>query len=1171
MAVFEKWFEQDLHKELVTQHCEAIVLTGDNLSNLIGVRLYEDGEPAAPTGVVTLRAIRADGTTVVDNDGVLSGNAASIVLKESCMAVPGPLVLQLRVTNGDVRTTVLRAVFTVDISETGVIIDPGRVIPDIETLLAMLAEMEEAKDAANQAAEDAETSAAAADTATTGANAAANAANTAAASVDAAKAAAQAAATAANAAATAANTATTEANAARDYAYDAGEGAGAAARDAYSASAEAYAATDGANAAANAANTAASTANAAAENADEATDDANQAVDDLRHFMEQVTPADTATGRVVTFEPTTEGPFIGLEVFGRCEQDGTPTPTSPKDIAVAGDGGTLKMSTVSKNLAHMERGTLNASGAEAASTTAWRTGYLPIMGACVYASKDYNFSDSALNMTAHFYGAGLAHLGSAVVMDYNVLQQATALSTVAAAAGAIFVRFVQDFPSTSSRPEMFSVMVTFGASGEQFPEFSLADGSRASLLIPSGAGLRGLPVEETDSWNYQDTEGQYWVCDVASYSDGVCTRRVGKTTFANLTGLQYDASTGIFKTTSPIPTALFENHIMTRIYESVDNDSSVPPTLADGQICPINAGPHVQWKDSRFTSVEDMLAAIGDEPIYYMLRASSVAYMTDEQKNSFNALRSCNGITHVFAEDAARPYFTASVYSNFLEHLDDTVEEAVQIAVSEAVEPIHDEVENIGERVDDLESYVRDMSPVAAVGPADMVSIDDAAPLTVEGLMVNVEPVQDLHGYENPWPAGGGKNLANPARRTNLAANIQLYYDATGFLLKANTAYTLSWSTASAQTSVDDVDGNRLTTNYGKTSITYTPTADVYAKFDIFFNSGFPAPSGGTADVLVQLELGSAATSFAPYSNLCPITGWDGVTVTDVGKNLFDKAAITPNSWIVANTTTIETAQNFFVTDYIPVEVGKPIVCTSRGASRSIYYDKAKNPITYFSWSSEILNPQYDGYIRVTDTNTNLDTLQIELGSTATSYEPYKSRTASVDFPSTVYGGTVDLVKGECVITKKSYNAADLAGWRLADSSSSETHKVWRTADSAFSGEISKAASWGMCSKYKEAFGVLPINMPESSFVTNGSGVLYVCDSRFSTLDAFLASYGDCQFVFDLAEPITIALTPAELELFKGINNVSADAGQVTVMYRQDVFLALNKRINELQALVLES
>ena len=45
------------------------------------------------------------------------------------------------------------------------------------------------------------------------------------------------------------------------------------------------------------------------------------------------------------------------------------------------------------------------------------------------------------------------------------------------------------------------------------------------------------------------------------------------------------------------------------------------------------------------------------------------------------------------------------------------------------------------------------------VGPAPIISISDAKPKPAKSLIVGMEPIQDLHGYDSPWPAGCGKNL----------------------------------------------------------------------------------------------------------------------------------------------------------------------------------------------------------------------------------------------------------------------------------------------------------------------------------------------------------------------------------------------------------------------------
>ena len=154
MAVFKKTFVQDLTQNLKTHHCEAIVFSADNDSNVINVALYDAAEPATVTGSVVVYAIRADSNTVTFT-GTLTDNVASATLPQACFAAPGPLAVMLQIVNGDVKTTVLKAVFTVEASTTGALIDPGSVVPDISDLLAMLDDMAALSAAASASAQSA--------------------------------------------------------------------------------------------------------------------------------------------------------------------------------------------------------------------------------------------------------------------------------------------------------------------------------------------------------------------------------------------------------------------------------------------------------------------------------------------------------------------------------------------------------------------------------------------------------------------------------------------------------------------------------------------------------------------------------------------------------------------------------------------------------------------------------------------------------------------------------------------------------------------------------------------------------------------------------------------------------------------------------------------------------
>lgn len=122
MAVFEKTFVQDFSQYVKTHHCEMICFSADNDSVMINAEMFDHGEAASVTGTVTAYAIRADGTTVTVT-GSLSGNAASVTLPGTCFAAPGPLIITIQIVSGEVKTTVLRAVFTVVSSTSGTVID----------------------------------------------------------------------------------------------------------------------------------------------------------------------------------------------------------------------------------------------------------------------------------------------------------------------------------------------------------------------------------------------------------------------------------------------------------------------------------------------------------------------------------------------------------------------------------------------------------------------------------------------------------------------------------------------------------------------------------------------------------------------------------------------------------------------------------------------------------------------------------------------------------------------------------------------------------------------------------------------------------------------------------------------------------------------------------------
>ena len=136
--VFETWMAYDLQKPLQPQVLNGSMFTQDNLGNKVGVILTDGGEPVGISGAVSGYIMRDDGATVAVIDGESSMNRAWITLPQAAYAVPGRIVIVIKITDGSTVTTVGACVVTVQKSTTGAIVDPGTIISDIDTLIATI-------------------------------------------------------------------------------------------------------------------------------------------------------------------------------------------------------------------------------------------------------------------------------------------------------------------------------------------------------------------------------------------------------------------------------------------------------------------------------------------------------------------------------------------------------------------------------------------------------------------------------------------------------------------------------------------------------------------------------------------------------------------------------------------------------------------------------------------------------------------------------------------------------------------------------------------------------------------------------------------------------------------------------------------------------------------------
>ena len=137
MARIETWLNQDLMQPVKVRYLDGNLFSQDNAGNLIGVNLTRDGEAYSGGGSVSANVIRADGGTVAVT-GALSGNVATVVLPQAAYLIPGVVSIVVKLTVSGEVTTIAAVVANVYQSSTDTVIDPGTIIPSIQTLVSSI-------------------------------------------------------------------------------------------------------------------------------------------------------------------------------------------------------------------------------------------------------------------------------------------------------------------------------------------------------------------------------------------------------------------------------------------------------------------------------------------------------------------------------------------------------------------------------------------------------------------------------------------------------------------------------------------------------------------------------------------------------------------------------------------------------------------------------------------------------------------------------------------------------------------------------------------------------------------------------------------------------------------------------------------------------------------------
>ena len=283
------------------------------------------------------------------------------------------------------------------------------------------------------------------------------------------------------------------------------------------------------------------------------------------------------------------------------------------------------------------------------------------------------------------------------------------------------------------------------------------------------------------------------------------------------------------------------------------------------------------------------------------------------------------------------------------------------------------------------------------LGPTPIATFDaSAADMPLKGLVVNIEPVQDLHGYDNPWPARAGKNLINTETsitRKYLNENgeevSQINFAYTALIsVNPGNSYTYSYSQRNTQKLTTRVHGYDSNGNWIR-QLGFLQKSDVnrYSlTIEIPNDIQFVRVSYSKAYFAdIQLELGSSATAYEPYSNICPITGWTGCTIvnsptTDAQDGTTYDITFPTEAGTVYGGTLDVTSGVLTVTD-VQVDLGDLAWNKTTGYTYPVFYSSVDNMLLGNQANFTLLCSEYIPYgvIGITNFGNNLHDKEVAI------------------------------------------------------------------------------------------------------------------------------------------------------------------------------------------------
>lgn len=242
---------------------------------------------------------------------------------------------------------------------------------------------------------------------------------------------------------------------------------------------------------------------------------------------------ETVKGSVVQIADSAEAFMEGLRIFGKSEQDGTPTPESPKEIKSIGGNGEVKVNINTGNLFPLNKfkgyeinnsaKQITLNGDRISFTGKGTTGKEDMV---FFLNKEadklslppgkYTLSFKSNKPYGGTNGENTVEMYLIVEKKSGTVYQSTGNAgkrTVDIEDGdKMYFRF--DINNNSMSAEFYDIMFNLGDTPLPYEPYA-----EQSLAIQTPDGLPGIPV--TSGGNYTDSTGRQWVCDEICEQNGV--------------------------------------------------------------------------------------------------------------------------------------------------------------------------------------------------------------------------------------------------------------------------------------------------------------------------------------------------------------------------------------------------------------------------------------------------------------------------------------------------------------------------------------------------------------------------------------------------------------------------------------------------------------------------